>query len=197
MTTTRIFIDFWNFQLSVIQLAGKGYRADWLKISPWLVGEAEKLIRSPLDHLETRVYLSFNPRSQEDRRLKDWAVNTLDRFPGVRVIVAERKLKHAPYCPACHTQVQICPFCGKSMTGTVEKGVDTAIVTDMFSLAWENAWEVAILLSSDRDFMPAVEMFNRKGLRVINAHFSPAGMELASLCWGSIDLRKALPAISR
>lgn len=197
MATTRIFIDFWNFQLSVIQLMGKAYRADWLKLSPWLVNQAQILTGSPLNHLETRVYLSYNPRAMEDRRLKDWALNTLDKFPGVRVIATERKLKHAPDCPVCHKQVQICPHCGNSMNGTVEKGVDTGIVTDMFSLAWENSWEVAILLSSDRDFMPAVDTFNRKGLRVINAHFPPAGMELARLCWASIDLRAALSDISR
>ncbi len=176
---------------------GKSYRADWLKISPWMVAQAQTLTGCLLDCLETRVYLSYNPRVAEDRRLKDWALNTLDKFPGVRVIATERKLKYAPYCPVCHNQVQNCPHCGKSMVGTVEKGVDTAIVTDMFSLAWENSWDVAILLSSDRDFIPAVEMFNRKGLRVINAHFPPAGAELARLCWASIDLRAALKDVSR
>jgi|GEM_PF-5530480 len=32
------------------------------------------------------------------------------------------------------------------------------MVTDLLALAWENAWEVAILLSSDRDFIPAIQM---------------------------------------
>ncbi len=35
------------------------------------------------------------------------------------------------------------------MIRTVEKGIDTAIVTDMISLAWANAWDVAVLVSSD------------------------------------------------
>jgi uncharacterized LabA/DUF88 family protein len=83
------------------------------------------------------------------------------------------------------------------MTGTIEKGVDTAIVTDLLSLAWENAWEIAILATSDRDFIPAMETLNRKGFRVINAHFPPVGMDLARQCWGSIDLRQALPEIAR
>jgi uncharacterized LabA/DUF88 family protein len=79
----------------------------------------------------------------------------------------------------------------------LRKGVDTAIVTDLLSLAWENAWEVAILVSSDRDFIPAFEMLSRKGYRVINAHFPPQGAELARKCWGNIDLRKALGPIQR
>ncbi len=197
MTKARIFIDFWNFQLSMIQRMGKQYRADWIKLSPWLIDQAQILVGSDLVYAEMRVYLSFNPRSVEDRRLKDWALNTLDRFPGVHVVATERKLKHAPYCPTCHTQVQTCPNCGAAMSGTIEKGVDTAIVTDLLSLAWENAWELAILVTSDRDFIPAVELLNRKGLRVINAHFPPAGMDLARQCWGSIDLRRALTEIAR
>jgi len=56
------------------------------------------------------------------------------------------------------------------MAGTIEKGFDTALVTDLLSLAWETSWDVAVLISSDRDFIPAVEMLNRKGYRVSNAH---------------------------
>jgi uncharacterized LabA/DUF88 family protein len=71
------------------------------------------------------------------------------------------------------------------------------MVTDLLALAWESAWEVAILLSSDRDFIPAVQMLNRKGYRVLNAHFPPMGAELSKVCWASLDLKKALPEISR
>jgi uncharacterized LabA/DUF88 family protein len=197
MTRTRIFIDFWNFQLSLNQQMGKHYRPDWIKLPAWLIDQAQMLTGSKLVYEEMRVYLSFNPRSAEDRRLKDWALNWLDRFPGVHVVATERKLRYAPYCPICHTQVRVCPHCGAAMAGTVEKGVDTSIVTDLLSLAWENAWELAILVTSDRDFIPAVELLNRKGLRVINAHFPPAGMDLARQCWGNIDLRRALPEIAR
>ena len=83
------------------------------------------------------------------------------------------------------------------MVRTVEKGIDTAIVTDMISLAWENAWEVAILVSSDRDFIPLVEFLTNKGLKVINAHFPPKGMDLARHCWGSFDLQPHLAALGR
>jgi len=35
---------------------------------------------------------------------------------------------------------------------TEEKGVDVAIATDMIKLAWEDAYDWAVLVSSDRDF---------------------------------------------
>jgi uncharacterized LabA/DUF88 family protein len=83
------------------------------------------------------------------------------------------------------------------MVRTVEKGIDTAIVTDMISLAWENAWDAAILVSSDRDYIPLVELLANKGLKVINAYFAPQGVHLARTCWASIDLRPHLVDLAR
>jgi uncharacterized LabA/DUF88 family protein len=83
------------------------------------------------------------------------------------------------------------------MNRTVEKGVDTAIVTDIFKLLWENALEVIVLVSSDRDYIPAVQMLSSKGYRVINAHLPPRGMHLARTCWASIDLKAGLHQLER
>ena len=83
------------------------------------------------------------------------------------------------------------------MIRTIEKGVDTAIVTDMMKMAWDGALEVAILVSSDRDFIPTVDMLSMKGYKVINAHFPPQGMHLATVCWASIDLKNGLAEFKR
>ena len=81
--------------------------------------------------------------------------------------------------------------------GTVEKGIDTAIVTDMISLAWENAWDIAILVSSDRDLIPPVEFLTTRGRKVINAYFPPTGAHLARTCWASINLQPLLKELKR
>jgi len=78
------------------------------------------------------------------------------------------------------------------MNRKIEKGVDTAIVTDIFGLVWENALEVILLASSDRDYIPAVQMLSAKGFRVINSHIPPRGMHLARTCWASIDMKTGL-----
>ena len=83
------------------------------------------------------------------------------------------------------------------MKGTVEKGVDTAIVTDMIRLAWARAYDVAILVSSDADFIPAVQFLDSKGLRIVHGAFPPRGMALAKTCWASIDMRTVLDTIQR
>jgi hypothetical protein len=197
MTKARIFIDFWNFQLSVINIAGNQYRVDWTKFSPWLIQKARLLIDPGMSYEGTRVYLSYSSGRPEDMKLRDWANNFLDRVPGVDVLMVERKPKNPPVCPTCHRTIDLCPFCNSSTAGTIEKGVDTAIVTDLLSLAWDAAWDVAILVTSDRDFIPTVEMLARRGYKVINGHFPPIGMELAKVCWASLDLRQALTSISR
>jgi len=83
------------------------------------------------------------------------------------------------------------------MARTVEKGIDTAIVTDMITLALEDAWHIGVLVSSDRDFIPAVVYLAKKGHKVLHAGFPPLGMDLARSCWASIDIRKGLNDISR
>lgn len=195
--SVRIFVDFWNFQLTLNQIAGPDYRLDWSMLADWLTREASSLTQQPLRCDGLNVYLSSDPRSEKDRRLAQWATNILDRFPGVRVIVKERRAKAPPCCPTCHQAITVCPHCAQSLIGTVEKGIDTAIVTDLLALAWEGAWQVAVLVSSDRDFIPAVELLANKGYRVVSAGFPPKGMDLARSCWGSIDLRTGLKALAR
>jgi uncharacterized LabA/DUF88 family protein len=194
---THIFIDFWNLQLSVISAATSSYRLDWKKISPWLIAQASSVVGRTLSFEGTHVYMSYSPNSKKDAGLRDFATNVLSRFPGVQVSLVERKAQTAPICSTCHQPITSCPHCGNVLTRTVEKGVDTAIVTDMVKFAWEGALEVAILVSSDRDFIPAVQMLTAKGYKVINAHFPPTGMNLAGACWASIDVRKGLSDLAR
>ncbi|MFV1859853.1 MAG: NYN domain-containing protein [Anaerolineales bacterium] len=194
---TRIFIDFWNFQLSLNDATPEGYRVDWKAISPWLMEQAATAVGQDLSFEGTSVYISYNPRSEGDRKLRDFSLNVLDRFPGISVTLVERKPRNPPVCPHCHEQIQNCPHCGEKLARTIEKGVDTAIVTDMFRLAWEESLDIAILVSSDRDFVPTVKSFSAKGYKVVNAHFPPQGMHLARACWASIDLKTGIADLER
>lgn len=155
------------------------------------------MIGQPLQYQGTQVYISHDPRSSKDHKLRDFAMNVLSRFPGMHVTLLERKARSTPTCPSCHRSISICPHCNTPISGMIEKGVDTAIVTDLLKFAWEQAWDIAVLVSSDRDFIPAVELLDAKGYRVINAHFPPMGMHLARTCWGSINLRQGLSDFQR
>ncbi len=193
----RIFVDFWNFQLSVREWRSD-FQFDWKYLGPTLAQEAAKEASIPNALYENlHVYLSYDPNKPGDRKLKSWATNTLDRFPGVEVVIKERKAKGPPTCPNCHKAIEDCPLCDLKMRRTVEKGIDTAIVTDMIRLAWEDAFDLAVLVSSDRDFIPAVEFLNSKGYKIINACLPPRGRDLARKCWASINLKSVLPSVER
>jgi uncharacterized LabA/DUF88 family protein len=192
-----VFVDFWNFQLSLNEVAGNHYRVDWKLLSPWLVHQSSMLIGHDLDYEGSTVYISCNPSSESDKKLYHFAINVLDRFPGVGVTLVERKTRNPPTCNHCHNQIVDCPHCGQRIERTIEKGVDTAIVTDMFRLSWESAMDVGVLVSSDRDFVPMVQTLSRKGIKVVNGHFPPRGMHLARTCWASIDISTGLADLAR
>ncbi|MHB0978970.1 MAG: NYN domain-containing protein [Thermoleophilia bacterium] len=197
----RVFVDYWNFQLSASEMLGRNFRPDWKRIPQWLGVDAVRLaVGDPtlalrLDGLA--AYMSYNPASEADRRFKTWASNFLDRVPSVQVVCKERKPRYAPQCQQCHQAIIECPHCGAAMAGTVEKGVDVAIATDMIRLAWEESYDYAVLVSSDADYVPAVEFLNSKGRRVIHVGFPPKGMNLAKACWASLGMAPHLPGLER
>ena len=146
---TRIFIDFWNFQLNWNDRPG-GQRCDW------------------------------------------------KRLPSVRVRIRERRTRAGGiWCNTCKQQILTCPQCSTAFERAPEKGVDAAIVTDLLTLAWQRAFDVAILLSSDADMIPAVERVQERGLKVINATWSGHGYDLAHTSWGSFALDSVIGLLTR
>jgi len=197
----RVFVDFWNLQLSANDRLGHEFAGDWRRLPSWLGVDAVRLaVCDPslpvrLDGLN--AYISYNPASEADRKLKGWASNFLDRLPGVQAICKERKPRYAPRCQSCHRVIETCPYCSARIAGTVEKGVDVAIATDMIRLAWEESYDYAVLVSSDADYVPAVEFLTSKGRRVIHVGFPPQGMNLATTCWASLDMVPYLEMLER
>lgn len=186
----QVFADFWNYTLSMKDL-DPSFKTDWKRLPKILTREAGLLVDPGALAIYSgmNVYGSFNKSTEQS--LHKWATNTLDGFPGVNVHFKPRtKKKSFPSCPDCHERVEVCPSCSHDMRGTEEKGIDTRIATDIVSLAWEQAYDIAVLISADQDFVPATEYLQNKGIKVIQAGFPPNGMLLKQKCWGSIDLTK-------
>ena len=74
------------------------------------------------------------------------------------------------------------------MRGTEEKGIDVRMATDMISLAWADNYDIAVLVPSDRDFVPAAEFLETQGIKVIHGKFPPRGAQLTARCWGSVNI---------
>lgn len=188
----RVFVDFWNFQLTLNEIRNDDKsKIDWRSLGPWLAKKAcEAVSVAEFSFDGMIVYTSYDPKTDDGKKFNGWARNFLDRQPGVSVECLERKAKSLQKCPRCHKQISTCPHCKELIKATVEKGVDTLIATDMIRLAWEEAYDLAVLVSLDGDLVPAVEFLNMKGRKVIQAGFPPKGAALARACWASFNVGK-------
>lgn len=198
----RVFVDFWNFQLQWNDRTSKA-PCDWPMLPRELVRGAQAAMNTAgnaalLELEETRVYASYGTTNPAETNLRKWLDSFLDRQPSFRVFAKERRSQFKPiHCTHCDTEITHCPKCSEQLQRSIEKGVDTAIITDMLSLAWENAYDVAILVSSDADLVPGVERLQEKGLKVINATWKGHGHHLAKACWASIEIDGLIAALKR
>jgi uncharacterized LabA/DUF88 family protein len=199
----RVFVDYWNFQLTLNERVGEvrsqpdlRFKVAWGKLGPFLAAQAAALLGATSHTFDGAIiYASYDPRT--DAKFFNWVNTWLSRQPGVMVECRERKPKAAPRCPACHETIADCPHCKQAIRATQEKGVDTLIATDMIRLAWEDAYDLAVLATSDRDLIPAVEFLNLKGRKVIHAGIPPKGADLAKASWASFDVAASAKEIER
>ena len=194
----RVFVDYWNLQLALNsregQITGQSdvrFKVDWRGLPSWLARKAAEVTNTTDYSFEGGIiYASYNPGTADGRGFNKWATGWLNRQPGIQVLCHARQPRNPPTCNICHRTITNCPHqgCGAQITGTVEKGVDTAIATDMIRLAWEDAYDIAVLSSSDADLVPAVRFLDQKGHKLIQAGFPPSGVQLATSCWASFDI---------
>jgi len=186
----KIFIDFWNLQLSWNEYHSRLGFTTPVRI-PW-EGTLPQVLLSKVgedsEYAGTHVYASINPKSPKDRRLRSF-LQQMDLFQGYKVIVKERKPAKPIKCTdeVCRKEITHCPHCTKELIRTVEKGVDTSIAIELFHYALENGYEKAVLISNDQDFVPAIEYIQRRGNQIIHASFKNQGFAVKKACWSHID----------
>ncbi len=157
-----MFPDFRNYEL-LMRDEDDESNTDWAKIGPSLAVAAANIVKSarPTEFQGLNFYESYGP-TEQGRKRNQWATSLIGTRPG----------------------------CGADMRGTEERGVDLRMATDMIKLAWVDNYDVAVLVSSDADFVPVAEFLETRGIKVIHGAFPPKGHHLSSCCWGRIDLHK-------
>ena len=114
----------------------------------------------------------------------------IDLVKLVSVLVGDRYLVRPYYYTAFNPQkqeqikflhaLQNRGFCVKAIPlkrrgdRFIEKGVDVALVTDLVSMAFRDAYDVAILVTGDYDFIEAIRIVMSLGKKVEVAMFSHA-----------------------
>lgn len=200
MQRVRVFIDFWNFQAGWNERSTRddkgrpNEQCDWVRLPVVLITQAGLLLQSmglegPYSLEETIVHASIDPANANEERLATWLNDFVNRQPSYRVKTRPRRSRqYAVHCQQCRQHIGTCPHCGTHFRRSVEKGVDSALVTDLLALGFENAFDVGILVSSDADFVPAVQFLQHRGTKIINAAWPDTGHELKKSSWADIDL---------
>jgi uncharacterized LabA/DUF88 family protein len=191
----KIFIDFWNLQLSWNEYheglgATERVKIPWERTLPQVL--LDKVDKNAI-YTGTHVYASIKPKSPHDRKLRNF-LQTMDLFPGYKVIVIERKPAKPIKCTneGCRKEITHCPHCKKELIRTVEKGVDTSIAIELFHFALDNIYDTALLLSNDEDFVPAINYIQRRGNHIIHVSFKNQGFAVKKACWDHVNLEDVM-----
>ncbi len=187
----RIFIDFWNFQLAWNELhRAQGRDPNVVRI-PWeepLPRVLTERTNAKAQYVGTHVYASTDPHNPTDQGLKRF-LHAMDGFPGYNVTVKERRPASPVKCtnPACRTRIDSCPACKQVIRRTVEKGIDSTLLTDLIRSAFDSTFDCAVLVTEDSDFIPAVRFIQERWTKqIVHCFFRGKSDELRNACWKHI-----------
>ncbi len=183
---TRVFIDYWNFQLAWNERAGEA-RCDWLALPSALLRATARLLRSDgLAYEGTHLYAAVDPANDN---LQGWLSSFLDRQPGFMVHTARLVRRQRPVrCTACGAETQRCGSCGETFNLGTAKGLTARMVVDLLRLCGSGACEVPIVVSSDSELAPALEALLGDGVKVVHAGWRENGSEMSRSAWASLEL---------
>jgi uncharacterized LabA/DUF88 family protein len=172
MERVMIFVDGSNFYHG---LKGNrcSTRVDFLKLSHLLTGSKRKLIRT---YYYNAAYNQDDDPEKYAEQLKFFT--TLKRTPYLTVKLGRLEKRIAKVNRDWlreglgeGTADKVIEFFGEKIISYTEKGVDIEIASDMLKHAYSNAYDTAILISGDGDFVAAVEGVQDLGKHVENAYF--------------------------
>jgi uncharacterized LabA/DUF88 family protein len=183
---TRVFVDYWNFQLNWNERA-RETRCDWLALPRSLAQAASKVLdNGSLSYDGTHIYASVDPCNDN---LIAWLSTFLDRQPGFAVTTVPMTRRHRPIrCTSCGHAVTSCPECDESYAPAAAKGLSTRMVVDLLRLCGRGSCEVPIVVSSDTELVPALEALNADGVKVLHAGWRDTAPDLARAAWASVEL---------
>ena len=178
-----LFFDGKNFYVASQRYA-PDLRIDYNKLANWLT---DQVSGGSGDFVGAHYYTGFTPPNESGSVAFSEFLNGLETQLGYFV---KRE-------PRVHRTAR-CKECGFSYKYRTEKRVDTQLVADMIHFAAVNAYDVAILLSGDQDFAPAVDAVNALGKRVYLATWPEHGVskELRIRCYGQIPLEDGMSEFS-
>jgi uncharacterized LabA/DUF88 family protein len=135
-------------------------------------------------------YYTGVPTAQDegtDRHALSDLLEELERRPGFFVKRFNRR-----------ASTRDCPHCGKLITYTEEKMVDTSLVTDLVTFAMHDTFDCAVVFSGDLDVAPGLAALRTMGKPAWIATFGDVGLSKSLLreAWSHIDLLAHIDAFA-
>jgi hypothetical protein len=167
-----IFFDGQNFYRS-LQRYDDNLRVDYDRLATWIT----HAVGSPTAMFGGAYY--YVGVSADAPVVVEGFLKGLELRPGY-FVKRDRRVRRSVRCPAC----------GADNEYTTEKRVDTRLVADLIHYAANGAYDAAVLVSGDDDFVPAVEAVNALGKQVWVATWSADELstDLRVRCFGHISL---------
>jgi uncharacterized LabA/DUF88 family protein len=171
-----IFFDGQNFYRSLLRY-DEALRVDHDRLATWIT---QAVGGSAATFTGAYYYVGV---SQGAPALVEAFLKGLELRPGY-FVKREVRVKRSGRCPSCGTEYDY----------TTEKRVDTRLVADLIHFAAIGAFDVAVLVSGDDDFVPAVEAVNALGKQVWVATWSAEELstDLRVRCFGHIHLSEGI-----
>lgn len=171
-----IFIDGQNFYRSLLRY-DESLRVDYDRLATWItqaVGGTNTVFSGAY------YYVGVSPGAPA---LVEGFLKGLELRPGY-FVKREGRVRRTGRCPSC----------GGEYEYTTEKRVDTRLVADLIHYAAIGAFDAAVLVSGDDDFVPAVEAVNALGRQVWVATWSAEELStgLRVRCFGHIHLSEGV-----
>ena len=174
----KIFFDGQNFYRSLLRY-DESLRVDYDRLALWITEAAG----GPAAAFCGAYY--YVGISADAPPLVEGFLKGLELRPGY-FVRREPRVRRTGHCPSC----------GLDYEYTTEKRVDTRLVAELIQYAANGAFDAAVLVSGDDDFVPAVEAVNALGKRVWVATWSAEELssDLRVRCFGQIRLSEGLAA---
>jgi hypothetical protein len=171
-----IFFDGQNFYRSLLRY-DESLRVDYDRLATWItnaVGGQNAVFSGAY------YYVGVSPGAPP---LVEGFLKGLELRPGY-FVKREGRVRRTGRCPSC----------GAEYDYTTEKRVDTRLVADLIHYAAIGAFDAAVLISGDDDFVPAVEAVNALGRQVWVATWSAEELstDLRVRCFGHIHLSEGI-----
>jgi|SRR3989344_3612480 len=193
----QIFIDGGNFHHLVLKLIKvKELNFDFDEFAKFLANNREitnlgkrfyvGTVREQLNNLKSKESMAEQIKFLARLRVVGWETKTSKlRLRDEKVIIDERTKNYKDILSKGIIYIEYQRF--------REKGIDVKIATDLLVGAIDNKYDTAILVSSDTDLIPAIDLIRRR----FNKKIEYIGFSIINETDGDKDVRPSQAMISR